>query len=266
MSAVPAGSSAFAASARAEELSLEPEDPGQARLALDWTPGATADSPVWLFLHGLGSDRNGGKARRFRDHLAGRGPGFATLDFTGHGASGGDCRGLSLSRNLEDIGRAASFLEREAPGAPLVLLGSSMGGIAALWYAAQNPGAAARVFAIAPAFRMAARLAASLSAAERRAWAARGFLPFPVGESVLEFGWGAVADEDRYPTERLAAALKTPTLLLHGAEDGVVPAGLSRAFADSCAAADLVELEGGDHRLSGQRDLLFELIWTAVRE
>ena len=248
----------------AREQFLEPDDPGRARLALSWTPGTDAAAPVWVFLHGLGSDRQGEKALRFRDHLAGRGPGFLSLDFTGHGDSGGDCRGLSLTRNLEDIGRAGSFLRDEAPAAPVVLVGSSMGGIAALWYAALHPGDVQRVFAIAPAFLMAARFAASLSAAARRDWGERGFLSVPVGDRDLEIGWGVVADEDRYPLERLAETLRTPSLLVHGAEDAVVPPELSRDFAELCPVAELTEIEDGDHRLSDHKDLLFELMWTAA--
>ena len=248
----------------AREQFLEPDHPARARLALSWSPGADSAAPVWVFLHGLGSDRKGEKALRFRDHLSGRGPGFLSLDFTGHGDSGGDCHGLSLTRNLEDIGRAVSFLREEAPGAPLVLVGSSMGGIAALWYASLFPGAVHRVFAIAPAFLMAARFAASLSAAARRGWADRGFLSVSIGDRDLEIGWGMVTDEDGYPMERLAADLGTPSLLIHGDEDAVVPPELSRDFAASCAAADLVEIEGGDHRLSDARDLLFEIMWTAA--
>lgn len=247
-----------------QERFLEPDDPGRARLALSWTPGSDAEAPVWVFLHGLGSDRNGEKVRRFRDHLSGRGPGFLALDFTGHGGSGGDCHGLSLTRNLDDVGRAVSFVKEEAPAVPLVLIGSSMGGITALWYAALNPGAIRQVFAIAPAFLLAARFAASLSGAARREWADRGFLPFSVGDSVLEFGWGAVPDEERYDIDRLAADLRTPSLLIHGAEDAVVPPELSRDFARSCSVAELIEIEGGDHRLSEHKDLLFELMWTAA--
>ena len=256
-------STATARSSR--ERFLEPDDPRRARLALGWTPGTDPAAPVWVFLHGLGSDRRGEKARRFRDHLSGRGPGSLALDFTGHGDSGGDCHGLSLTRNVEDIGRALSFLREEEPAAaPPILVGSSMGGIAALWYAALHPGAVRRVFAIAPAFAMAARFAASLSAAARRHCAEHGFLSVPIGDRDLEVGWGMVADEEAYPMDRLAAELRTPALLIHGDEDAVVPPELSRDFAGSCAAADLVEIEGGDHRLSEQKDLLFEIMWTAA--
>ena len=247
-----------------EDRFLEPDAPGQARLALDFAPAASGGAPVWVFLHGLGSDRGGAKAVRFGAWARSRGHGFLALDFTGHGGSGGDCRGLALSRNLEDTGRAVSFLNREAAGSPVLLIGSSMGGIAALWYAALHPERVRRVFAIAPAFRMAERLAASLSQPERRAWARRGFLSFPVGETALEFGWDAVTDEARYPTERLAAELRTPAVLLHGSEDAVVPVELSRDFAEECAAAELVEIEDGDHRLTEHRDFLFEAMWSSL--
>ena len=247
-----------------QERFLEPDDPGRARLALSWTPSSDPGAAVWVFLHGLGSDRKGEKAQRFHDHLSGRGPGFLSLDFTGHGDSGGDCLGLSLTRNLEDIGRGVSFVREETPSAPLILVGSSMGGIAALWYASLHPGTVRRVFAIAPAFLMAARFAASLSAAARRDWSRHGSLPLAVGERDFEIGWGIVADEDGFPMERLAADLRTPSLLIHGDEDAVVPPELSRDFAGSCAAARLVEIEGGDHRLSGAKDLLFEIMWTAA--
>lgn len=259
--------------AGAPPLRLEPEGAGEAPLAVSWTapprcpetaPGA-APPPVWIFLHGLGSDREGAKASRFREWAVSRGHGFLSFDFTGHGDSGGDSRGLSLSRNLRDAARAAAFVERESAGSEILLIGSSMGGIAALWYAALHPRAVAQVFAVAPAFRMAARLAASLSATERTAWARRGFLPIPIGERVLEVGWEAVADEEDYPVERLAALLRAPALLLHGVEDAVVPVGLSRDFAAAAPMADLIEIEDGDHRLTEERDFLFEAMWEAYR-
>lgn len=257
----------------APPLRLEPERAGEAPLTGSWTapprrpeaaPGG-APPPVWIFLHGLGADREGAKASRFREWVVSRGHGFLSFDFTGHGDSGGDNRGLSLSRNLSDTARAAAFAARESPGSEILLIGSSMGGIAALWYAALHPEAVAQVFAVAPAFRMAARLAASLSATERTAWARRGFLPIPVGERVLEVGWEIVADEEDYPVERLAALLRAPALLLHGGEDAVVPVGLSRDFAAAAPTADLIEIEGGDHRLTEERDFLFEVMWEAYR-
>ena len=265
--------SAYPDGAGGGPLRLKPERAGEAPLACSWTapprrpaaaPGA-APPPVWVFLHGLGSDREGSKASRFREWAVSRGHGFLSFDFTGHGDSGGDTRGLSLSRNLADAARAAAFVHRASPGSEVLLIGSSMGGIAALWHAALQPEAVAQVFAIAPAFRMAARLAASLSATERAAWARRGFLPIPVGERVLEVGWDAVADEEDYPTERLAALLRIPALLLHGAEDAVVPVGLSRDFAAAAPTADLIEIEDGDHRLTEERDFLFEAMWEAYR-
>ncbi len=237
-----------------------PAAPGQAPLALSWTPGAAPDSAAWVFLHGFGSDRQGGKPSRFRDWLHRRGPGFAAYDCTGHGDSGGDCRGLSLSRNLEDLGRVLACLGERSSG-PITLIGSSMGGITALWYAARHPRMVEQVYAIAPAFLMFSRFRAGLPPGEAEAWEASGRLSAPVGDTVLEVGWEAVTDERRYPTGELADELQVPTRIFHGSDDEVVPVSLSRDFAADCPVADLVEIDGGDHRLHEFRDFLFESMW-----
>ncbi len=234
--------------------------PEQAPLALFWTPGRVPDAPAWVFLHGFGSDRRGGKPTRFRDWLHGRGPGFAAYDCTGHGDSGGDCLGLSLSRNLEDLGRALGFL-RERTSGPFTLIGSSMGGIAALWYAALHPEDIEQVHAIAPAFLMFSRYRAGLGAGERRDWESTGRFVAEVGENSFEVGFSAVEDEAEYPTDRLARELRVPARIFHGSDDEVVPVSLSRDFVKECPVAELVEIEGGDHRLHEHRDLLFESMW-----
>ena len=136
-----------------------------------------------------------------------------------------------------------------------------MGGIAALWYAAQRPDVVRQAYAIAPAFLMFARFRAELPAERREAWDADGAISVEVGDRILKVGSGAVADEARYPTARLARELGVPARIFHGANDEVVPVSLSRDFAAECPAAELVEIEGGDHRLHESRDFLFESMW-----
>ena len=241
---------------------VEPNESGEARLALDFIPPASKSSRLWFFLHGLSSNRRGEKALYFARQVARRGEAFASLDMTGHGDSEGDLVDLSLTRNLSDLERGLSFVEgQNGPFAAVHVIGSSMGGLTALWFAAQKPGIVTRVIAIAPAFEMAGRLLLSLGSEKARKWRRDGVLHLDTGFADFDLGYGFVEDETRYPTESLRRRLKTPSLLLHGSDDEVVPCQLSRRFAERLEQVDLVEIPGGDHRLTDYKEKLFDEMW-----
>ena len=67
-----------------------------------------------------------------------RAHGFAVLrfDFTGLGSSQGDFANTNFSSNIEDLAKAAAFLERDYE-APRLLVGHSLGGAAVLAAAPQ---------------------------------------------------------------------------------------------------------------------------------
>lgn len=244
---------------------VEPNAPGEARLALDFIPAASKSSRLWFFLHGLSSHRRGEKALYFARQIARRGEAFASLDFTGHGDSEGDLLDLSVTRNLADLERGLSFVEsRNGPFAAVHLIGSSMGGITALWYAAQKPGIVTRNIVIAPAFEMAGRMLLSLGPEKAKKWRREGVLHLDTGFAEFDLGYRFVEDETRYPTESLRRRLKTPSLILHGSDDDVVPCQLSRRFAERVEQVELVEIAGGDHRLTANKERLFEEMWRFV--
>lgn len=241
---------------------VEPNEAGEARLALDFIPAATKSPRLWFFLHGLNSNRRGEKALYFARQVARRGEAFASLDMTGHGDSEGDLVDLSLTRNLNDLERGLSFVEsRDGPFSAVHLIGSSMGGLTALWFAAQKPGVVTRVMVIAPAFEMAGRLLLSLGPGRAKQWRREGTLHLDTGYAEFDLGYGFVEDETRYPTESLRRRLKTPSLILHGSDDEVVPCQLSRRFAERLEPVEIVELPGGDHRLTASKERLFEEMW-----
>ena len=87
---------------------------------------------VWV--HGFGSHRGGEKAQAVEAACSRRGWAFAAFDFRGHGQSGGhmvDVRGSGL---LDDLEMVRVFLASRGIRR-LGLVGSSMGGWAAAWYA-----------------------------------------------------------------------------------------------------------------------------------
>src|SRR5437763_8020646 len=94
---------------------------------------AAGDWPV-VWVHGFGSHRGGEKARAVEAACSRRGWAFAAFDFRGHGQSGGhmvDVRGSGL---LDDLDMVRTVLAGRGIRR-LGLVGSSMGGWAAAWYA-----------------------------------------------------------------------------------------------------------------------------------
>ena len=242
---------------------IEPEQDGEARLALDLIPPASGEGRLWFFIPGLSSHRRGEKALYFAREIARRGEAFASLDLTGHGDSQGDLLRLSLSRNLGDLERGLRFAEAEAgPFSSILLIGSSMGGLTALWYAARQPDRIAANLVMAPAFEMAGRVLLSLGQERARQWREEGKIHLKTDYAEFELGYGFVEDEARYPTSNLVKQLATPTLILHGTEDETVPCQLSLSFAHSLATVKLVLTEGGDHRLTAHKETLFDEMWA----
>lgn len=88
-----------------------------------------------LIVHGLGE--HSGRYQRLAMHLTKEGWNVAAYDLRGHGESEGR-RGhiRSLEDHLDDLGLVMDAVRSSRPGAPLILLGHSMGGqIAALMLA-----------------------------------------------------------------------------------------------------------------------------------
>ena len=244
---------------------IDPIDGDEYRLALDLIPGATKKSRLWFFLHGLNSNRRGEKALYFARQVARRGEAFASLDMTGHGDSDGDLTDLTLSRNLRDLSRGLDFVEQKiGPFAAVHLVGSSLGGLTALWFAATNPGRVDRNLVIAPAFEMAGRMLLSLGREKAQQWRRLGKIHIEADYGEFDLGYSFVEDESQYPTIVLLKRLSTPSLVLHGSDDEVVPCQLSRQFSDRLEHAKLVVIKGGDHRLTTYKELLFHEMWQFV--
>lgn len=238
---------------------------GEARLAIDLIPAVARRSRLWFFLHGLHSNRRGEKALYFARQIARRGEAFASLDLTGHGDSEGDLTGLSLTRNLADLDRGLRFAEERAgPFRAVHLIGSSMGGLTALWFAARNPTRVTHNVVLAPAFEMAGRMLLALGRAKSLEWRRLGRIRIETGVASFDLDYHFVEDENRYPTVSLMRRLTTPTLILHGSDDEFVPCQLSRQFADRLENVRLIEISGGDHRLTAHKERLFDEMWSFV--
>jgi pimeloyl-ACP methyl ester carboxylesterase len=212
-------------------------------------------SAAVIFVHGFGSTRQGEKATALAAECARRGWSYAACDFRGHGASGGSMLELRGSRLLEDL-EAITRLVMARTGARPCLVGSSMGGWAAAWFAARSPGRVAACAFFAPAFHFLEWR--RLNLAERENWQRTGRLRVRNEFVDLEIGYGLAAEADEFKFADLTAQFRSPLMIFHGMRDDLVPYAGSVEFAARCAAADveLVLIKQGDHRLNREKERL----------
>jgi pimeloyl-ACP methyl ester carboxylesterase len=237
------------------ELALSPRDIVRGDLRFTESVGSHAI----VFVHGFGSNRSGEKALALEAACARRGWTFAAIDFRGHGESSGTMRELRASRLLEDLAALRDLLGRRGVK-QFGLVGSSMGGFAAAWFALQHPDAVAGCVLIAPAFRFLQRRWDSLSDEERIRWWESGVLRFRNEWVDVEVGFGLVEEREQFPPERLEREWSKPLLIFHGLADDVVPLADSLAFIQNTPYPD-VELrlfKAGDHRLNASKDEIAE--------
>ena len=235
-------------------------------LAVRFDPPRQGDRPCILYLHGFGSEQTGEKADFFRQQALDAGFGFCSFDFQGHGLSGGDLRGLTLTRNLEDVRRVHALL-RDRGQKRLILLGSSMGGGTALWYSAFHPEEIVAGLHIAPALEMDRGLLTWAGPERARLWEETGTIHFKNEWISCDLGWTLIEDLRAHPLETLLTRYNTPCLLLQGKQDTSVSWRSVLDFATRCTFRE-IELHlfvDGDHRLTDRKERLWGLMMEFLR-
>lgn len=213
---------------------------------------------VWI--HGFGSHRGGEKAQAMEAACSRRGWTFAAFDFRGHGQSTGTLLDLTAYGLLDDLDAVRTFLA-ERGVRRLGLVGSSMGGWAAAWYAlrAGNESVPACV-ALAPAFRFIQGWWDQLTPEQREEWRRTG--RWAVNNEWIqgEIGYALAEQRESFPVGQLAADWNRPMLIFHGLRDAVVRHSTSLAFLEltACPDVELRLLKNGDHRLTACKDEIAE--------
>lgn len=199
-----------------------------------------------VYLHGFASGPQSGKARFFAERFRAAG-----IAFEAPALDGGNFEGLTISGQLEVVDKAVG-------GGPVVLIGSSLGGYLAALYAARHAEAIEKLVLLAPAFQFPSRWRARYSESELERWKRNGTMPFFHYSFNEERGLGyqIVDDALQYEDE---PAFRQPALVLHGRNDDVVPAALSKVFAEGHPNVTLRLVDSG-HALT---DVLEEL-WAAT--
>ncbi|WP_036484765.1 YqiA/YcfP family alpha/beta fold hydrolase [Myxosarcina sp. GI1] len=209
---------------------------------------------AYIYLHGFASSPQSNKACYLRDRFAELNLDLKVLDL-----NRGDFSHLTLTRQLEQT--AAVF---PPINTSVTLIGSSFGGLTAVWLAEKYP-QVQRLVLLAPAFNFLAHWLPRLGKTQLNLWQKTGYLSvYHYGEDkLLPLHYGFVSDAESYDETQLARSL--PTLILHGTDDEVIPIAASRNYASQHSDASqhsevkLIELDS-DHSLADMK----QEIWQAI--
>jgi pimeloyl-ACP methyl ester carboxylesterase len=213
--------------------------------------------PHVLYLHGFGSTPKSAKAAALRASLAGGSASFAVPQLDG---------GDFFSLTMDGIADRAVLAARALPddGAPLVVVGSSLGGYTAALLAARRalPRLAGLVL-IAPAFAFTERWRDQLGESGIAAWRTTGSLPFFHHGAERELPLGSAFLDSCAGLPAIPGDPVVPCAIVHGRSDATVDWRHSRAYADAHEGVEL-HLVRGDHRLTEPRHE--ELITWCARD
>lgn len=128
-SAMMQGEPSIVAPAESPAVDMQLRSEDGLRVAGTYWPGRTPDGPAVLLLHGVRSSR--ASTAPTAAWLASMGYAALTIDFRGHGESEMTQRSFGLNEAL-DAEAAFRWLKQRQGGAPVAVIGNSLGGAAAL--------------------------------------------------------------------------------------------------------------------------------------
>jgi len=244
--------------------SVERQDLGAA--GVRYRIGTGAPRGTLVFLHGWGGAPGGELFDRLAEGIATSGGSFTAVA-PWLRARGDPAAPHTMSGQLALARAAIAAL----PG-PVVLVGHSFGGKAALALAKELPSKVVGVVGLAPSVNMAHAYWKGLTGERGLPSPARMLETYAVEEHKLEAELAALPETDseraheirsaladlrfqkdlaRYDEPALESHLATPTLVFHGTEDGAVSIHYARRFAETNAdRVRLVELPGEGHGLA----------------
>ncbi len=206
-----------------------------------------------FYLHGFASSPGSSKAVRIAERLARYGVPLHRPDFNQP-----DFSTLTLSRMIEQTRRAI----RALPPAPVVLIGSSLGGLAALYVAAQagdEGRRVARLILLAPALDFGRARLRELGPAGLARWRETDRLDvYHYGEGKMRFVRYTLY-EDALQYDAAAVHLDRPTLIFQGRRDTAVDPAEVERFARAQPHVRLRMLDD-DHQLLASLPVILDEI------
>ncbi len=221
---------------------------------------AAAPRGFVLFAHCFTCGKDIPAAARIARALADQGFAVLRFDFTGLGDSAGDFAATTFSSNVRDLIAAADYL-REHHQAPVLLIGHSLGGTAAVCAAPSIEECRGVAAVAAPASP--AHIERHL-AADRARLEAAGETAVEIAGRTFTLSRGFFEDLHRHPVSERITNLTRPLLIFHSPADSVVDIGEAEALFESARhPKSFIALDGADHMLSRAADARYVAVMTA---
>jgi len=199
-----------------------------------------------LFAHCFTCSKDLKAVVRIARALAARGIAVLRFDFTGLGESDGEFSETDFTSNVDDVIAAADFM-RSGPGAPQLLIGHSLGGLAVLAAARRIEEVAAVVTIGAPSDT--AHLRDTLLTAGPDL-ASEDSVDVLLAGRTVRIGRELVEDLDDHDLEAEIRELGKPLLILHSPVDDTVSIDhAARIYKAARHPKSFVSLDGADHLL-----------------
>jgi len=203
-----------------------------------------------VYSHGLFSSKDAYKITKLSESIVDSGYNLLTFDFSFSGDSAEKVSELSIYQELEDLRSAMEFV-RSRGIEELHLIGSSMGGVVSLLYAADPAIEIKSLITIATPIRL-TDLLANLTDEDIESMSDREYTSIegiPIRNSFFK-------ELKRIDMTGAVKRINVPVLIFHGALDAVVGINNADIFTDNLVPMNRrVIIDDGDHNLTRESDL-----------
>ena len=206
-----------------------------------------------IFIHGLNSDMNGGKALAIERYARKNKLNFIRFDCRGHGNSEGKFEDFTLSDWRKDL---LDIIDNIAKG-PQILIGSSMGGWLMMLAAKARPQRIKGLIGLAAAPDFGKDLYKALNKKNKKEISTKGITKY------TSYGFSYYLTKKFFVEAEKNRVLKKPfrfskpMVLIHGLKDNVVKEDVPRKILKKVTGknVNIIYLKESDHRLSTDIDL-----------
>ena len=206
-----------------------------------------------IFIHGLNSDMNGGKALAVEQYAKKNKLNFIRFDCRGHGSSEGKFEDFTISDWRKDL---LDIIDNVAKG-PQILIGSSMGGWLMMLAAKARPQRIKGLIGLAAAPDFGKDLYKALNKKNKKEISTKGITKY------TSYGFSYYLTKKFFIEAEKNRVLKKPfrfskpMVLIHGLKDNVVKEDVPRKILKKVTGknVNIIYLKESDHRLSKENDL-----------